>query len=159
MSMRPFVLIALALVGLVAVSCGGDDDDAAPGDQGGAPASDVMVNLKNWAVEPSSRTLAAGIVKFSALHVAEHGAMDMAGQEGATHQLVVSRLPDGAKAGQSKYGAPVMNLTGIKPGETKTGEAELAPGTYELACLVAEQVGGKTVNHYEKGMYTQVTVR
>jgi uncharacterized cupredoxin-like copper-binding protein len=146
-------------VGLVAVSCGGDDGDAATKEPGGAPASSVLVNLKNWAIEPSSKTLAAGTVKFTAMHAAEHGGMHMSGQEGATHQLVVSRLPDGATAGQSKYGVPVMNLADIKPGETKMGEAKLAPGTYELACLVAEQVGEKTVNHYEKGMYTQVTVR
>ena len=53
----------------------------------------------------------------------------------------------------------MVNLADIKPGKSKTAEAELEPGTYELACLVVEQVNGKAVNHYKKGMYTQVTVR
>lgn len=172
--MRFLILVAgVAVMGLISAACGGDDDSPAMGgvDMGGAgtttagttaagvPASSVMVNLKNWSVEPSSTTLAAGAVKFTATHEAEHGGMAMAGQEGATHQLVVLPLPQGAKAGQSKFGVPVLNLSDIKPGETKTGQAELAPGTYELACLVVEQVDGKAVNHYEKGMFAQVTVK
>ena len=159
MQMRLFVSVAiLGLLGLVAVACGGDDDDDGDVVGDGTPVSEVTVNLTNWEMEPSSSTLAAGMVKFTATHMEEHGAMDM-GEGGATHQLWVARLPQGAKAGQSKFESPVVNLTDIKPGESKTAEAELEPGTYELACLVVEQVNGKSVNHYEKGMYTQVTVR
>ncbi|MBA4180571.1 MAG: hypothetical protein C0506_08295 [Anaerolinea sp.] len=174
--MRFLILVAgVGVMGLISAACGGDDDSPAMGgmDMGGAGTptagaaktaagaaeSSVTVNLKNWSIEPSSATLAAGTVKFTATHEAEHGGMAMAGQEGATHQLVVLPLPQGAKAGQSKFGAPVLNLSDIKPGETKTGQAALAPGTYELACLVVEQVDGKAVNHYEKGMFAQVTVK
>ncbi|MFN0145623.1 MAG: hypothetical protein ACKVT1_03870 [Dehalococcoidia bacterium] len=152
-----FPLGLAGLVGLLAVACGGGDDDTP--EQAGTPASEVTVNLTNWAMEPSSKTLAAGTVTFVATHEAEHGSMDMAGQEGATHQLIVARLPAGAKAGQSKFSDPVVNLTDIKPGEIKTAEARLEPGTYELACQVVEEVGGKSVNHYTKGMYTTVTVK
>jgi hypothetical protein len=160
-SKRLFVRLALgvgALMGLTAVACGGNADEE-PAAEGGAPASEVMVNLKNWAIEPSSGTLAAGTVKFVATHEAEHGSMDMAGQEGATHQLIVAALPGGAKAGENKFRDPVINLTGIKPGEVTAAEARLEPGTYELACQVVEEVAGKSVNHYTKGMYTLVTVK
>ncbi len=156
---RLLILMALSLFGLVAAACGGGDDEASGPADGGAPASVVMVNLKNWAVEPSSSTLAAGTVSFTAIHEEEHGSMDMATQEGAVHQLLVAPLSAGARAGQSKFGTPVLNLTGLKPGETKTADAQLAPGIYELACLTVEEVNGKTVNHYEKGMFTEVTVR
>lgn len=158
MSKRVLALALIAALGLVAAACGGGDDEDGDVVGDGTPVSEVTVNLTNWAMEPSSSTLAAGMVKFTATHMEEHGAMD-ASEGGATHQLWVARLPQGAKAGQSKFESQVVNLTDIKPGESKTAEAELAPGTYELACLVVEQVGGKTVNHYEKGMYTQVTVR
>ena len=165
--MRVFALAAsLAAVGFIGAACGGDDAGSNTGgmDMGGSPpaasdGSSVTVNLKNWAVVPSGKTLKVGMVKFTATHEMEHGGMNMAGQEGATHQLLVAKLPDGEKAGKSKFGTPVVNLTDIKPGETKTAEVELTPGTYELACLVVEQVGGKTVNHYEKGMYAQVTAK
>lgn len=167
--MKVRILIAVAglvAAGLISAACGGDDDssdmngtDMNGATGGDASASSVTVNLKNWAIEPSSKTLAPGMVKFTAMHEMEHGSANMAGAEGATHQLVVLPLPAGEKAGQSKFGAPVLNLSEIKPGETKSGQAELAPGTYELACLVVEQVGGKAVNHYEKGMYAQITVK
>jgi uncharacterized cupredoxin-like copper-binding protein len=151
-------LAVLGLFGLGAVACGGDDEADVVADDG-PPVSEVMVSLSNWVVEPSSKTLAAGTVTFTAMHEAEHGAMNMAGQEGATHQLLVAPLPKGAKAGQNKFGNPVVNLPDIKPGESMTAEAQLEPGTYELACLIVEEVDGKSVNHYEKGMYTQVTVQ
>jgi hypothetical protein len=35
----------------------------------------------------------------------------------------------------------------------------LAPGVYELACLLVEDVGGERVNHYERGMHTTITVQ
>ncbi len=157
-------LIALAVVG---ASCGGDDDGNGQlsgmdhGSSGmnmnsNSPASNVTVNLSNWAMSPSSNTLTAGTVKFTANHeAAQHGMND----GGATHQLMVARLPDGAKAGQSKFSSIALNLGDIKPGESKSGEAQLTTGTYEVACLVVEQVNGKSVNHYEKGMYTTVVVK
>ncbi len=76
-------------------------------------------------------------------------------EAGATHQLVVARLEDGADVGETKFGAPVLNLADIKVGEEKTGEAVLEPGRYELSCLV---VDGDDVNHYEEGMYALLTV-
>jgi uncharacterized cupredoxin-like copper-binding protein len=49
-------------------------------------------------------------------------------------------------------------MSDIEIGETATGAVTLEPGTYEMACLVVEEVDGETVNHYEKGMYTTITV-
>ena len=153
------IVAGLALSAAIAASCGGDDDDdsgTAPIASGGTrPAgSSVTVNLKNWAVEPSSATAKAGTVTFRAIHEEEehgHGA-DGAG---TTHQLVVARLQDGANVGETKFGAPVLNLADIKVGEEKTGKAVLEPGRYELSCLV---VDGDNVNHYEEGMYALLTV-
>lgn len=154
----PFLVGLAGLVGLAAAACGGGDADGAP-DQGGAPVSEVTVKLTNWAMEPSSKTLAAGTISFVATHEAEHGETHAAGQEGATHQMLLAPLPKGAKAGRNKFGDPVINLTDIKPGEIKTAKVNLEPGNYELACQVVEEVGGKSVNHYAKGMYTMVTVK
>lgn len=154
------LFVALAAFGLAA-ACGGDDDDDSPPAPSGPAVSQVTIKLKNWAVEPSAGLLAAGKVKFTATHVEEqgsHGSMGM-NEGGATHQLYVARLTKGMKSGQGKYGVPVVNLTEIKPGETKVAEVELTPGVYEVACLVVEEVGGKKVDHYKKGMHTLITVK
>lgn len=157
----PAILLAgVALLATVAVACGGDDDEpeatptiAAVGDGGTA---NLTVNLKNWAVEPSSATVKAGEVTFRATHEEDAHGGHGAGEAGGTHQLVVARLEDGADIGETKFGAPVLNLADIGIGEEKTGKAVLQPGRYELSCLVVD--GDDNVNHYEKGMYALLTV-
>lgn len=156
----PAILLAgLALLATFAVACGGDDDEpdvtstvAAGGDGG---ATSITVNLKNWAVEPSSATVKAGEVTFRATHEEDAHGGHGTGEAGATHQLVVAPLQDGAEIGETKFGAPVLNLAEIQIGEEKTGKAVLEPGRYELSCLV---VDGDNVNHYEEGMYALLTV-
>ena len=144
-------------------ACGGDDsDDSDMGDMAGSTpmsvaGADLTVNLNNWAINPSTMELGAGTIKVAAVHAMDHAANAKDG--GAMHQLVIAKLEPGAKAGQGKYGKLALNLTDIKMGETKTGEAVLDAGTYELACLMVEEAGGKTYNHYEKGMFTTLTVK
>ena len=151
-----FGLVVVFTLGAAAASCGGGDN-ASPSNS--APVSSVKVDLSNWAVKPSAKVLAAGKVSFTISHAMDHGshgAMD----GGATHQLVVAPLDAGAKAGQNKYGKPLLNVTDLKPGDSKTQDVDLPPGTYELACLLVEDLGaGKSVNHYEKGMFTTVVVQ
>ncbi|MGK2966649.1 MAG: hypothetical protein ACSLFM_13745 [Tepidiformaceae bacterium] len=161
----PVLLVAtLGLLAAFASACGGDDDSDATLTEsvdGSGSATDITVNLKNWAVEPSSNTIKAGPVTFRAIHEegasgAGHGAM---GAAGATHQLLVARLKDDADVGDGEFGKPVLNLADIRPGDEKTGEAVLEPGRYELSCLVVERVDGKDVNHYEEGMFALLTVQ
>lgn len=166
-----FLFLGLGLIPAFLLACGGDDGDgndtaasataqstATAGNQSGDAPNSITVNLKNWAVEPSSETAAAGTVTFRATHEEEGHGGHGADEAGATHQLVVARLEDGAEVGQSKFGRPVLNLADIKVGEEKTGEAVLEPGKYELSCLVVEEVDGEVVNHYEEGMYALLTV-
>lgn len=154
------MIVGLALLTMLAVACGGDDDDGettpAASVEGGAPGTSITVNLKNWAIEPSSATVKAGTVTFRATHEEEGHGGHGAGEAGATHQLVVARLQDGADVGETKFGAPVLNLADIKVGEEKTGKVVLEPGRYELSCLVVD--GDDNVNHYEKGMYALLIV-
>lgn len=153
-------LVGFALLTAVAVACGGNDDDARTTpitSAGTGPAgASITVNLKNWAIEPSSATVKAGTVTFRATHEEEGHGGHGAGEAGATHQLVVARLQDGADVGETKFGAPLLNLADIKVGEEKTGKAVLEPGRYELSCLVVD--GDDNVNHYEKGMYALLIV-
>ncbi len=161
-----FGLIGLALAAgaVLAAACGGGSDDSSMNDMsagGDAPmtvaGADLTVNLTYWAMEPSGKEVSAGMLKIAAVHKMDHAANAKDG--GAMHQLVLAKLEPGAKAGEGKFGKLALNLTDIKMGETKTGEVNLEPGTYELACLMVEEAGGKTYNHYDKGMFTTLTVR
>ncbi|MCC6387231.1 MAG: hypothetical protein IT302_07615 [Dehalococcoidia bacterium] len=145
----------LAALTALAVACGGDNEAPAPSGAGDASGASLAVNLKNWAIEPSSATVKAGTVTFRATHKEDGHGGHGAGEAGATHQLVVARLEEGAEVGQTKFEPPVLNLANIKLGEEKTGKAMLEPGRYELSCLV---VDGDKVNHYKEGMYALLTV-
>lgn len=150
-------LIALAVTG-AGCSGGGADAGLTP-DPAATPAPVMTVSLTNWAIKPSARVLAAGVVTLTVTHEADHGGGHAGSEGGAIHQLYLGALMSGTRSGEGKYGPPLVNLTDIKPGETRSVEVGLRPGTYELGCLVIEDVGGKKVNHYEKGMHTLVVVR
>lgn len=134
--------LALAAFGLAA--CGG-----------GGSSPTVEVQLTNWAVKPSQSQLAAGNVTFKAIHPMEHQGMAMSSEGGATHELIVAAEDS---AGSGTFGRVLLKLSDIKPGESKSGSVNLAPGTYELSCQVGEEVPGKLVAHYAKGMHTTITV-
>jgi len=159
---RPMAVIAASALSLgLLAACGDGDSGTAPADSTGAGGTPVTVRLTNWKVEPSASEVPAGKVTFTALHPSDdggghgHGAMEA----GATHQLVVAPLDEGARAGESRFTNPVVNLSDIKVGQSKTATVDLAPGKYELNCLVVEKVNGTNVNHYTEGMYALLTVK
>jgi uncharacterized cupredoxin-like copper-binding protein len=122
---------------------GGDDVAAAPGE--------VRVGLSNWAVEPSTDSVAPGEVTFLAVHDEDHGHGD--GEAGETHDLAV--LKKGADGSYSL----VARTAAIATGESERLTVRLEPGEYELACDVVEEVDGEAVSHYVKGMRTSFRVQ
>jgi hypothetical protein len=90
-----------------------------------------------------------------AAHGDEAGHDDEADDDEAAHG-------DGAAHGEMIEGL-VMSLEGedelvLAPDGSGSITVRLAPGTYELGCLIVETVGGETFTHREKGMYTILTV-
>jgi uncharacterized cupredoxin-like copper-binding protein len=75
-----------------------------------------------------------------------------AGDEGKTHELVVAR-----KNADGTFDV-VGEAEDIGMGEHQDLTLQLVAGNYELQCNVVEQVNGKTVSHYAKGMHTAFTV-
>ncbi|MBI5946979.1 MAG: hypothetical protein HY875_02435 [Chloroflexi bacterium] len=147
--------VAGALFGAVAVTaaCGGDGDSGGMGDMGGMgggmtnasqPAGSIRVGLVNWEVEPAQSEAKAGTVTFWAVHDMDHGHMSSDG--GVTHDLqVMKKNADGSLQ-------LVGQVQGLTMGQAKELTLTLAPGDYELSCNVVEQVDGKVVGHYAKGM-------
>ncbi len=131
---------------------GGDDGDS-HSNMGDLPPRTVLVELSNWAVEPSRGTISAGTVTFRAVHDA-HDHADAHGNDkgGAEHDLAVLRkLPGG--------GLELVGKTGnLKPGQQEDLKLELPPGDYQLICDIGEVVSGQAVSHLEKGMTADFTV-
>jgi uncharacterized cupredoxin-like copper-binding protein len=157
---RKLVLVALAAVGfpiLVAVTagCGGDDDHGSMMGDGGmmsadAPAGSIRVDLLNWEVRPAVSTTKTGQVTFFAVH--DMGHMHGGDEGGVIHDLQVMRKrPDGSLE-------LVGQVQGLKMGQSKALTLDLPPGDYELSCNVVEEINGKTIPHYPKGMKTPFTV-
>jgi uncharacterized cupredoxin-like copper-binding protein len=153
--------LLLAAVALFA-ACG-DDDGHNGGDMMGsggmgsggmmdsaAPAGSIKIDLLNWAVVPAQSSVKAGSVTFWAVHDMGHQHMNSEG--GVTHDLqVMKKKGDGSfeMAGQ---------VQGLTMGEAKALTLNLTPGDYELSCNVVEEIGGKTISHYVKGMRAPFTV-
>jgi uncharacterized cupredoxin-like copper-binding protein len=147
--MRTFsLLILLTLGSVIGLGCSdGGSDPAEP---------TITVNLTNFAIEPSSEVVSAGNITVEAIHEENHAHGEDEG--GATHQLLIARLADGEVSGNGNFEQIVLNLEDIGVGESKTGEVELQPGTYEFACLILEEIDGKSIDHYALGMHATFRV-
>jgi uncharacterized cupredoxin-like copper-binding protein len=142
--------------GLILAGCaGGDDPGHGPADGGHMaamqepPEGSIRVGLRNWAVEPSVASVRAGKVTFWAVHEMEPHPHDGGGE---IHDLQVLR-----KAADGSFEL-VGEVRDLAMGEAAALALELAPGEYELACTVVEEVNGEAVSHYEKGMRTPFVV-
>lgn len=92
----------------------------------------------------------AGAITFRAMHdmMHSHGT----GEGGNIHELAVARQrPDGQMD-------ILGRVTDIKMGDYKDLTLTLEPGEYELQCNIVEEVGGKAIGHYVKGMHTTFRV-
>jgi len=145
-------IAALAAAGLF-VACGGDDhgmDNMGAMHSEPLPAGGVVVRLSNWAIEPMTTSAPSGEVTFRAMHdmMHTHGK----GDGGNIHELAVARR---RADGQMEI---LGRVADIKMGEYKDLTLRLEPGEYELQCNLVEEVGGKAIGHYVKGMHTTFTV-
>ncbi|MBI4212995.1 MAG: cupredoxin domain-containing protein [Chloroflexi bacterium] len=111
---------------------------------GAGSAQTVEVGLNEYGVAPATTIIKAGKVTFTARN---DGNED--------HELEISNragrdIPDEAILGEAED---------IGPGETKAFTVDLKPGTYELACRLQDTKANPPFNHYDRSMYTTVTVQ
>jgi uncharacterized cupredoxin-like copper-binding protein len=132
-------LTAVAVVSILVVGCGDDDDNA---------AGTIDVTLSDFQIELSDTSAPAGNVTF---------AVDNEGP--STHEFVVFQtdlepdaLPtdDNGDVAESDEFAPVDEIEDIEEGATPELTVDLAAGNYVLLCNVT--------GHFENGMVTTFTV-
>lgn len=155
-SSLPLAFLLVGLLGAVpfVAACGGDEDsdvevlstanaDPDPDPEAGVPtenpgpyATSINVKLSEWSVMPEKTTASAGIIRFVADNEGER-----------THELVLYQ--DGKELGE---------VEGLGAGKVESMTLKVAPGKYELACLIVEATGDKA-DHYQKGMKVAFEVK
>jgi uncharacterized cupredoxin-like copper-binding protein len=138
----PSTIIELIAGGGTTPASGGGTEAPAPGGMAGPASDTVAVGLTEYVVTPGKADVKAGKIKF----VATNTSASM------THELAVLKKKDDGtfeNAGE---------IEDIAPGNGGEIILDLAPGSYELACLIVPGEAGSTVDHYKSGMHTMFTV-
>ena len=126
------VLAALALVIVLAVSCGNDEKSV----------SEIDVSLGEWFIAASQDPVTAGEVRFTTKNIG----------------IIVHELEIFRKDGQFQE-FEIGEIEDIAPGESPELQLPLEPGMYELICVIVEKTdSGGILDHYALGMHTTITV-
>jgi plastocyanin len=144
-----------AEIGLTECAEGGEEDEGEGGDEEAAPGAAVVeVTATEYAFEPASTTLAAGL---TALHLVNGGQED--------HELSIARIADGHTLqealefeGDPEEAGLIVEPTGhafAEPGQDSYINVELVPGNYGMVCFVEAEDG---TPHAFKGMALEFTV-
>lgn len=118
-------------------------------------AAQVDVILKEWALDPATKSVKAGQVYFLA---------DNQGPEDV-HELVIiksdlppDRLPVNQGRVPENQVQVIGEIEGFTPKSRASGVFNLTPGNYVLICNIAEMEDGRLESHYEMGMRSAFTV-
>ena len=120
-------------------------DAASPPASAGTGTADtsVAVTLVDYGITADKPTVRAGKIRFIATNTSATQVHELA---------VLQTKPDGS---YDKMG----EIEGIGPENGGSIALSLAPGTYQLACLITIGESGSTVDHYQQGMHTAFTVQ
>jgi hypothetical protein len=146
---------ASTIIALVATSdeqsgdSAGDGDSEEPGGElktvGGndnPPDDAVDIELTEYKIDASTSSVPAGNIQFATTNSSPD----------QTHELAVLRVED--DGGKEVVG----EIEDIPAGVSGSINLQLEAGAYELACLIVPGEAGSTVDHYEEGMHTNLTV-
>lgn len=168
-------LLAAALaLALLAVACGGDEEEGGEGtatateESGGATTVNVTSNDDGeWNFVLDKTTVPAGEVTFV---LTNEGDLE--------HELLVYPEQDISPLLEEKVAAVTagqeLSISGrieglvedaageheleVEPGASGTFTINLTAGTYELGCIIVETIGAETIDHHGKGMHATLTV-
>lgn len=106
-----------------------------------ADAVEVSVQLREFSVQAIPQTFKAGDVRLVAANKGSEG-----------HELVVRKKEKGGfkDLGEIEPFAPTL---------MREITLNLTPGTYELSCQIVEKEENEIVDHYKKGMRTEIEVK
>ncbi len=112
---------------------------------------DVRIELTNFDLGISRRSIGAGDVRLVVEHPEERGHARGGAQPGERHDVLIMRV-----AGEER--TIVTRSAVLDSGESQELAVTLEAGEYELVCSIVEVVEGERVNHAEEGMRATFTV-
>jgi uncharacterized cupredoxin-like copper-binding protein len=154
---RPLIAGTLSVVaaGVVAAGCGGGDDDTTTQAEttGGSETTGATTEIKlgDFFFDPKDATAKAGSVTISAPNEGK-----------VEHELVLfktnmdpAKLPTeaGGEVDEEKLdkeAEEIGEIADVEPGDTKSAQFDLKPGTYVMFCNLP--------GHYSQGMYGSLKV-
>lgn len=108
------------------------------------------------------QTLAAGRVHF----VLKNDSMSILHelwvypQQQPQLQVMLAQKRTGQETNETDYlQGTAGKVEDLRPGKTGSFDAQLSPGTYELACFQVADMNGQKMVHYDMGMHATFTVR
>jgi uncharacterized cupredoxin-like copper-binding protein len=119
-----------------------EDEGAATATAGQAETT-VAVTLAEYSVTASETEIPAGRIRFVATNTSAR----------MSHELNVLRLATDRSFERLAGAGPIARQDGASL------EVELEPGTYRLACQIVAGEADNAVDHYQQGMWTDVTIR
>lgn len=134
-------LVPIALLTVVASSCGGDDGAA-------ADESTVEVALNDFDLKLSPETMASGEVTFRATNAgpSTHEFEVFSGAD----EVDITALPVEDDVADTTGLTLIDEIEDVTPGSEAELPISLDPGTYAIICNLPE--------HYAEGMYSTLTV-
>lgn len=166
---REFVaaVAALGCAGLLA-ACGGESRPDAAGGSGAGQSGSLSTAVDSTAAgktiapefgpDEAATTVAASLREFQigtpVTQVAAGKLFATGTNMGEdTHELVITH------AGAPDEEGMIAAAEDIAPGETKAVVADLAPGRYQFACYIKQDVNGTVEDHYKLGMVHEFEVK
>ncbi|TAK63036.1 MAG: hypothetical protein EPO22_06925 [Dehalococcoidia bacterium] len=108
-----------------------------------APSDATLnVTLADYTVTPDATSVKAGAIRFIATNVSTD----------AVHELYVLKVKDNGSL------ESLGEIESIGPKQNGSMVLDLSPGKYRLACFIVPGEAGSKVDHYQKGMHTDITV-
>lgn len=164
-----FALFSLFTVVMLAACSGGSSGStsstATSTGSSSSAANSVNVNATDFQYQIDHVTVSAGAVHFTFQNQSKTYQHEM-----RLYPQTQPKLKD--LIAQKDAGGPnntvndadfLQNIVGQAtpqdPGKSTSFDATLQPGTYEMACFVTSNIGGKNITHYELGMHTIITVK
>lgn len=149
------VLLGLALL-LPAVACNGKASSA----NGGAV---VTIHANDFSFTRGvPQTLAAGKVHFVLVNDSKSMLHELwvYPQQQPQLQAMLAAKRGGQDISEDDYLQGVAGkVEDLPAGKTGAFDAQLAPGTYEIACFEVATINGQQMVHYDMGMHASFTVQ